>query len=354
MIVVPPRPPTPDPALVVSGFRVRLVLLAPHVGELVHASLHIVPAAVHERRNAFRALPLPEALVAASSRPLPIVWAYLLARRARPRPPAHVLMYHCEGRVPIDWSAAGRAFTIHAQENDNVTRTVKALVNWLVETVAQSEHASFVPSVRFAGAREGYVFKAGPLGLGYYDERRRGVRRGSAADHTGGRKRGLALHLSPGSLTGYKGVRYDPRAGRKKPFNAQGMMAGRTISLGLFSSAFEAAMAYGRHVEATSAHAASASTGVLATAGLTEVSTLRESIRNAEAAGDCSQIELLRVRLGEVEAAQELLRASVLSGGCAELEEAIGVAESIFIDGKEIARAKARLAMRLAEVKTRK
>ena len=51
-------------------------------------------------------------------------------------PPALVLMYHCEDRVPISWSATGKTLTIHAHENDVVTRTVRTLVKWLVDTVA--------------------------------------------------------------------------------------------------------------------------------------------------------------------------------------------------------------------------
>jgi CXXC zinc finger domain len=34
--------------------------------------------------------------------PLPLVWAFPRARRARPLPPAYVLMYYCEKRVPLD------------------------------------------------------------------------------------------------------------------------------------------------------------------------------------------------------------------------------------------------------------
>ena len=48
-------------------------------------------------------LPLPESLEKAiANGPLPVVWAYRRKRRARTLPPAYVLMYYCEGRVPLD------------------------------------------------------------------------------------------------------------------------------------------------------------------------------------------------------------------------------------------------------------
>ena len=36
--------------------------------------------------------------------PVPLVWGFRRARRARPLPPAYVLMYHCERKVPLDRS----------------------------------------------------------------------------------------------------------------------------------------------------------------------------------------------------------------------------------------------------------
>eukprot|EP00966_Prymnesium_polylepis_P207170 4798413-Prymnesium_polylepis.2 len=36
--------------------------------------------------------------------PIPLVWGFRRARRARPLPPAYVLMYHCERKVPLDRS----------------------------------------------------------------------------------------------------------------------------------------------------------------------------------------------------------------------------------------------------------
>mmetsp|Transcript_36417 Transcript_36417/g.88624 ORF Transcript_36417/g.88624 Transcript_36417/m.88624 type:complete len:1004 (-) Transcript_36417:115-3126(-) len=49
-------------------------------------------------------LPPPELSSAAAQGPLPLVWGFRRARRARPLNPAYVLMYHCEGTVPFDCS----------------------------------------------------------------------------------------------------------------------------------------------------------------------------------------------------------------------------------------------------------
>eukprot|EP00966_Prymnesium_polylepis_P250940 5802549-Prymnesium_polylepis.1 len=47
----------------------------------------------------------PPALVEAVQKgPLPVVWAFRRKRRARTLPPAYVLLYHCEERVPLDRS----------------------------------------------------------------------------------------------------------------------------------------------------------------------------------------------------------------------------------------------------------
>lgn len=47
--------------------------------------------------------PLPQELVdAIQVAPLPLVWGFRRARRARPLPPAYVMMYHCDFRVPLD------------------------------------------------------------------------------------------------------------------------------------------------------------------------------------------------------------------------------------------------------------
>lgn len=36
--------------------------------------------------------------------PIPLVWGFRRARRARPLPPAYVLMYHCDGKIETDRS----------------------------------------------------------------------------------------------------------------------------------------------------------------------------------------------------------------------------------------------------------
>ena len=56
---------------------------------------------------------------------------------------------------------------------------------------------------------------------------------------------GLKLHLSSGSTTGYKGVRKHTQAGR---FEARHCAGSRTIYIGVFDSAVEAAVAYARAV----------------------------------------------------------------------------------------------------------
>ena len=57
---------------------------------------------------------------------------------------------------------------------------------------------------------------------------------------------GLQLHLSGGSTTGYKGVRkHTQQAGR---FEARRYAGSRTIYIGVFDSAVEAAVAYARAV----------------------------------------------------------------------------------------------------------
>ena len=71
----------------------------------VWASLHMVSAQEMEQMRQIAKLPLPEPLVKAIEiGPLPLVWAYRRKRRARTLPPAYVLMYYCEGRVPLDRS----------------------------------------------------------------------------------------------------------------------------------------------------------------------------------------------------------------------------------------------------------
>ena len=63
---------------------------------------------------------------------------------------------------------------------------------------------------------------------------------------------GLRLHLSPRSKTGYLGVLRMPNLPsgqpRAKPFRARYGGDGRSVSLGLFASAVEAAVAYANHI----------------------------------------------------------------------------------------------------------
>ena len=69
----------------------------------IWCSLHLISQAEMEEIRQISQLPLPEPLVNAIDQgPLPLVWAYKRKRRARTLPPAYVLMYYCEGRVPLD------------------------------------------------------------------------------------------------------------------------------------------------------------------------------------------------------------------------------------------------------------
>ena len=69
---------------------------------------------------------------------------------------------------------------------------------------------------------------------------------------------GLRLHLSPQSSTGYLGVRrmpnYPSGQPRAKPFQAQYRRDGRSVSLGYFATAVEAAVAYARHMALSLIH----------------------------------------------------------------------------------------------------
>lgn len=75
--------------------------LEPHIW----AKLHLITQHEMEQMKRIAELPLPEPLVKAMDvGPLPLVWAYRRKRRARTLPPAYVLMYYCEDRVPLDRS----------------------------------------------------------------------------------------------------------------------------------------------------------------------------------------------------------------------------------------------------------
>mmetsp|Transcript_20113 Transcript_20113/g.51198 ORF Transcript_20113/g.51198 Transcript_20113/m.51198 type:complete len:558 (-) Transcript_20113:735-2408(-) len=74
-------------------------------GAHVWTCLHLVKESEYAKIQAIEAMPLPDILQkAADAAPLPVVWAYRRKRRARTLPPAYVLMYFCEGRVPLDRS----------------------------------------------------------------------------------------------------------------------------------------------------------------------------------------------------------------------------------------------------------
>ena len=71
----------------------------------IWGKLHLITGQEREQMLETQKLPLPEPLIKAMEiGPLPLVWAYRRKPRARPVPPAYVLMYYCEERVPLDRS----------------------------------------------------------------------------------------------------------------------------------------------------------------------------------------------------------------------------------------------------------
>ena len=88
---------------------------------------------------------------------------------------------------------------------------------------------------------------------------------------------GLTLLRSESSRSGYKGVGFN--SGRPKPYHAQLRRAGKQVSLGAFSTAEEAALAYARTPEAQAALAAAAAPPAPPTM------TAEEALRQAEAEG---------------------------------------------------------------------
>ena len=95
---------------------------------------------------------------------------------------------------------------------------------------------------------------------------------------------GLALLRSEGSNTGFKGVRFNSRrnkakhfnSGTPKPYQAQAWRSGKTVTLGTFATAEEAALAYARSPEARAAAAAPPAPPPL---------TAEEALRQAETEG---------------------------------------------------------------------
>ena len=75
-------------------------------GVRVWTTLHIVKQSEYDQIRSFEEMPLPTLVLeaVATKGSLPVVWAYRRKRRARTLPPAYVLMYYCEGRIPLDRS----------------------------------------------------------------------------------------------------------------------------------------------------------------------------------------------------------------------------------------------------------
>jgi len=89
---------------------------------------------------------------------------------------------------------------------------------------------------------------------------------------------GLTLERSERSNTGYKGVTFDHLM-KTKPYNAQVRRGGRSVSLGYYATAEEAALAYARSPEAQAAVAAAAAPPA------PPPMTAEEALRQAEAEG---------------------------------------------------------------------
>ena len=69
----------------------------------VWASVHVVSERQKRHREAYsNASPPPQLLEAMQDGPLPLVWGFRRTRRARPLPPAYVLMFHCEKTIEVD------------------------------------------------------------------------------------------------------------------------------------------------------------------------------------------------------------------------------------------------------------
>ena len=86
---------------------------------------------------------------------------------------------------------------------------------------------------------------------------------------------GLTLLRSESSSTGYKGVGFTG-SGRSKPYQAQVRRGGKTVHLGIFATAEEAALCYARTPEAQTAAAAPPAPPPL---------TAEEAVRQAETEG---------------------------------------------------------------------
>ena len=124
-------------------------------------------------------------------------------------------------------------------------RYAKAFLNARagVEQDVAEEAVEFYASAAFDGAAEGYVFRSGDRGVGYY---RDVVPSQQVVEHFDGVK----LHLAPyqassTASTGYKGVqkRFYPRYAAYR-FTAVARVDGEPVPLGWFDTAVEAAVPY--------------------------------------------------------------------------------------------------------------
>lgn len=71
----------------------------------VWAAVQVITQEEIDTLQMFMRCPLPTSLVeAVANSPLPVVWGFRRPRRARTLPPAFVLMYHCDTRIPLDKS----------------------------------------------------------------------------------------------------------------------------------------------------------------------------------------------------------------------------------------------------------
>jgi len=93
---------------------------------------------------------------------------------------------------------------------------------------------------------------------------------------------GLTLRRSESSKTGYKGVSFDSRK-KSQPYHAKVSRSGKTVSLGKFATAEEAALAVARTPEAQAAVAASMAAAAVPSAP--PPMTAEEALRQAEAEG---------------------------------------------------------------------
>jgi hypothetical protein len=72
--------------------------------------------------------PPPTLVAAAAAGPIPLVWAFRRARRARPLPPAYVLMYHCERQVQLDHSYLATSLQQHYNRAPKAQESARAEV----------------------------------------------------------------------------------------------------------------------------------------------------------------------------------------------------------------------------------